>query len=223
MQKPWVKICCIGSVEEAETAVAQGADAIGLVGPMPSGPGIIDDALIKEIASHVDVPTETFLLTSETTAEQIIRHHKKTLTSTIQLVDAVGDAELIRLKKVLPHVKLVQVIHVLDENSIKEAVHIQSFVDAILLDSGNPNLVTKELGGTGRTHNWKLSKRIVEAVSIPVILAGGLNADNVQEAMEVVKPYGVDLCSGVRSNGKLDQQKLTSFINELVEHSKSNI
>jgi len=132
-------------------------------------------------------------------------------TTTIQIVDALEKGTYQQIKTHLPHVKLVQVIHVINEQSVKEAIEISKQVDAILLDSGNPNLTIKELGGTGRTHNWELSKQIREAIDIPLFLAGGLKASNVREAIETVQPFGLDLCSGVRTNGQLDKQKLIAF------------
>jgi phosphoribosylanthranilate isomerase len=210
-----VKICCISSIEEARIAIAYGAKAIGLVGPMPSGPGIITDELINAIAKTVPPPIETFLLTSETSAAAIIEHHKKVNTTTIQMVDALTDRQYQQIRAALPHVKLVQVIHVIDENSIQEAIEIAEMVDAILLDSGNPNLSTKVLGGTGKTHNWDLSKTIRQEVKIPVFLAGGINKDNVKQAIDYVQPYGVDLCSSVRTNKQLDEKKLEDFFKVL--------
>jgi phosphoribosylanthranilate isomerase len=210
-RRPVIKVCCIASVEEARTAIAHGASALGLVGRMPSGPGPIEDQLIKEIAAAVPPPIATFLLTSETMADDIILHHKKTHTNTIQLVDALSERKYDLLRKELPSIKIVQVIHVVDEASVDEAIEIADHVDALLLDSGNPKLSVKELGGTGRTHNWKLSRSIVERSKVPVFLAGGLNAANVRQAMEEVQPFGLDLCSGVRSNGKLDPEKLEAF------------
>lgn len=209
--KPRIKICCISSIDEAKLAVAHGASALGLVGPMPSGPGVITDELIFEIAKTVPPPIATFLLTSETKVEDIIAHHAKVLTNTIQIVDALSDGSYIQIKKALPSVKLVQVIHVIDEASVDEAVRISEEADALLLDSGNPNLTVKVLGGTGTTHNWKLSRKIVEQSKAPVFLAGGLNAENVQQAIEEVQPFGLDLCSSVRTNKKLDEQKLEAF------------
>jgi phosphoribosylanthranilate isomerase len=203
-----VKICCISSIEEARLAVAYGAAAIGLVGRMPSGPGIITDELIHAIAKTVPPPIQTFLLTSETTTDNIIEHHKKVNTTTIQMVDALSGREYHKIREAIPNVQLVQVIHVLDEGSIKEAIEISEFVDAILLDSGNPNLPSKVLGGTGKTHNWDLSKKIREKISLPVYLAGGINKDNIKKAIEHVQPYGIDLCSSVRTNGQLDERKL---------------
>jgi phosphoribosylanthranilate isomerase len=204
MSKPKVKICCISSIDEARIAIEHGAAALGLVGQMPSGPGIIGDDLIEQIAKSVPPPIATFLLTSETSPQDIVKHYKRVNTSTIQLVDALEKREYEAIRQELPHVKLVQVIHVIDENSVKEAIQISAFVDAILLDSGNPNLSIKELGGTGRTHNWELSTKIRKAISIPLFLAGGLNKDNVKQAIEMVQPFGIDLCSSVRTDGKLD-------------------
>lgn len=211
MIKPRVKICCISSREEAVTAIQYGAAALGLVGKMPSGPGIITDEAIYSIAQIVPPPIATFLLTSETIAQDIIEHHQKVHTTTIQLVDELPNRDYLSIREQLPHVKLVQVIHVINEDSVEEAIEISQWVDAILLDSGNPNLSVKELGGTGRTHNWQLSRQIRENISIPVFLAGGLHSGNVKQAIETVEPFGVDLCSGVRTEGKLDERKLEAF------------
>jgi len=211
MMKTRVKICCISSKKEAQQAIKYGANGLGLVGNMPSGPGVITDDLIKDITQIIPPTIASFLLTSETTAEAIIQHYKKVYTNTIQLVDKLKNKEYQILRNELPWVKLVQVIHVIDENSVTEAVEKSQFVDAILLDSGNPNLQVKELGGTGRTHNWAISKKIREEISVPLFLAGGLNPDNVREAIDFVQPFGVDICSGVRTDGKLDEKKLDAF------------
>lgn len=209
--KPHIKVCCIASIEEAKMAISFGASAIGLVAHMPSGPGPIEDELIRTIAQSVPPPVATFLLTSETMADSIIQHHQRTYTNTIQLVDELAERKYFQLKEALPSVKLVQVIHVIDEASINEALEIAEHVDALLLDSGNPHLPIKELGGTGRVHNWKISRKIVEQSQVPVFLAGGLTASNVKHAIEEVHPFGLDLCSGVRTNGHLDNRKLGEF------------
>lgn len=213
MNKVRVKICCISSIEEAKVAINHGADALGLVGHMPSGPGIIEDKLIAKITATIPPAIASFLLTSETKAKDIIHHYSKVNTTTIQLVDSISFEEFPKLRKALPSVRLVQVIHVIDEQSINQAISVSPFVDALLLDSGNPNKKIKELGGTGRTHNWNVSRNIVEQVDIPVFLAGGLNPENIVEAIRYVQPYGVDLCSGVRTDGKLDPIKLELFMN----------
>jgi len=208
---PKVKICCISSTAEAALAMKYGADALGLVGAMPSGPGIITDNQIKEIAAYIPPHVDSFLLTSETSASAIIAHHQKVNTKTIQLVDVLKDGSYAEIRAALPDIKLVQVVHVRSEADVATAVALSEQVDALLLDSGNPDLKVKELGGTGRTHDWKLSKLIREESKIPVFLAGGLNSTNVQAAIAAVQPYGVDLCSGVRTAKQLDEKKLAAF------------
>jgi phosphoribosylanthranilate isomerase len=212
-----IKICCISSENEARMAVEAGASAIGLVARMPSGPGPISDELIKQIARTVPPPVATFLLTSETSVKEIIEHHHRTNTNTIQIVDSLSSGTYSELKAALPSVRIVQVIHVIDERSVDEAIGISEMVDAILLDSGNPNLKVKELGGTGRVHNWKLSSRIREKSKCPVFLAGGLNPENVRQAIKEVQPFAVDVCSGVRTGNSLDRQKLDLFFNSALK------
>jgi phosphoribosylanthranilate isomerase len=209
--RPRIKICCISSQEEARLAISQGASALGLVGRMPSGPGVISDAQIKVIAEITPPPIATFLLTSETKTSDIVAHQQKVNTNTIQLVDALTEGYYQDIRKALPEVKIVQVIHVLGDASLDEALSIAPHVDALLLDSGNPNAKIKTLGGTGRTHNWQVSREICDQASVPVFLAGGLKAENVREAIDIVQPFGLDLCSGVRSNGQLDARKLEAF------------
>jgi phosphoribosylanthranilate isomerase len=179
---------------------------------MPSGPGPISDELIRQIADTIPPPVATFLLTSETTVRKIIEHHNRTNTNTIQIVDSLLSGTYSQLKTALPCVKIVQVIHVIDERSVDEAIGISEMVDAIFLDSGNPKLKIKELGGTGRIHNWKLSRQIRDKSKCPVFLAGGLNPENVRQSIEEVQPFAVDVCSGVRTGGHLDRKKLELFI-----------
>lgn len=210
---PKVKVCCIANPQEAADAISFGASAIGLVAEMPSGPGPISDDEIFAIARTVPPPIATFLLTNQQTAKGIVAHHHRTKTNTIQIVDELIGRDYAVIRGELPHVKLVQVIHVTGEESVDEAAELAEHVDAILLDSGNPTLAVKELGGTGRRHDWRLSRTIVETCGKPVFLAGGLNSANVREAMEKVQPFGLDVCSGVRTDGKLDLRKLEAFFN----------
>ena len=203
-----VKICCIASVEEAALAIRHGAAAIGLVGRMPSGPGPIDDPLIAEIAASVPPAVATFLLTSETEPEAIVDHVRRCGTSTVQIVDAVEPAAYRALRRAVPAVKIVQVIHVTGPESVHEAKAVAPLVDALLLDSGRPQAPVKELGGTGRVHDWSLSQRIVAEVSRPVFLAGGIRPENAAKAYRQVRPFGIDLCTGARRNGRLDAERL---------------
>jgi len=212
---PKVKICCIASIEEAKLAIKYGASAVGLVSEMPGGPGPIPEELIEEIAAIIPPAVSSFLLTSKQDVDSIIAQQKRTKVNTIQIVDKLIHGSHADLKKVLPGIAIVQVIHVTGEESVKEAIEVSSFVNGILLDSGNPSLKIKELGGTGRVHDWEISRRIVDSVNVPVFLAGGLKPENVVEAVNRVNPFGVDVCSGVRTNGKLDEEKLSQFFYNL--------
>ena len=217
---PFIKICCIANQAEADLAIAAGANALGLVSQMPSGPGVIDDDVIaviaRNVARHTNGQIQTFLLTARQTATSIAEQFQCCQTSHIQLVDHVPEDELRQLRRHLPHIKLVQVIHVLDPSSVTEALAAAPWVDVLLLDSGNPHLAVKELGGTGRLHNWAISAQIVDNSPVPVLLAGGLSASNAAQAMQTVRPYGLDICSGVRRSwsegGALDAARLAAFI-----------
>jgi phosphoribosylanthranilate isomerase len=208
---PRIKICCIKSIEEAHMAIRHGASALGFVSAMPSGPGPIPEELITEIVAQVPPPIATFLLTSRQDAASIMDQQRRTRVNTLQIVDHFETSELHQLRRALPGVRLVQVIHVEGWESLAEAVSVAPHVDAILLDSGRPKAAVKELGGTGRVHDWAVSARIRETVPVPVFLAGGLNPENVCEAIERVEPFGLDVCTGVRTSGKLDEEKLSAF------------
>jgi phosphoribosylanthranilate isomerase len=178
---------------------------------MPSGPGVIAEELIAEIAATVPPPVATFLLTSEQSAERIIEQQRRCRTNTLQMCDRLRHGTHDELRRALPGVRLVQVVHVRGPESLAEAVEVAPRVDALLLDSGNPSLAVKELGGTGRTHDWALSRAIRERVDVPVFLAGGLRPDNARAAVETVAPFGLDLCSSVRTGDRLDPAKLAAF------------
>jgi phosphoribosylanthranilate isomerase len=207
-----IKICCIADTCEARMAMDAGAWALGLVSHMPSGVGPISDELIASVSHWVGGEVETFLLTCRQDAASIIEQVKYCRPSTVQLVDSVSVSDLQKIKAALPDVAIVQVIHVISERSVDEAIEVTPWVDMLLLDSGNPELAVKVLGGTGQTHNWDYSAEIVRRSRIPVFLAGGLNPDNVADAIRQVRPYGVDLCSRIRTDGALDADKLTRFV-----------
>jgi phosphoribosylanthranilate isomerase len=178
---------------------------------MPSGPGVISDLLISEIAAIVPPAIGTFLLTSRQSVAGIIEQHRLCRTNTIQVCDHLSHGTHQDLKEALPGISIVQVVHVTGPESVDEAVQASLYTDAILLDSGNQKQAVKELGGTGRTHDWNLSRMIREKIGVPIFLAGGLTPENVAQAVQQVAPFGLDVCSGVRSDGKLDAAKLERF------------
>ena len=207
----FVKVCCIADLDEARLAIAAGASALGLVSAMPSGPGPIAEDEITRIAAAVPRPTETFLLTALVQAEAIADQQRRCGTTAVQLVDRVEEPELRRLRRLLPDTRVVQVIHVIGPESVDEARAAAPLVDTLLLDSGNPKLAVKELGGTGRVHDWEHSRQIRDTVSVPVLLAGGLHPGNARAALKQVEPAGLDVCSGLRLNGRLDAGLLHAF------------
>ncbi|MBW3661313.1 MAG: phosphoribosylanthranilate isomerase [Gemmatimonadetes bacterium] len=151
------------------------------------------------------------LLSSETDPDAVVSQQLRTRVDAVQLVDRWDAERRAALRSRLPGVRLIQVVHVTGTESVDEAREAAVRSDALLLDSGRPDGRVRELGGTGRVHDWATSRAIREAVEIPVFLAGGLTADNVRDAIRAVRPYAVDVCTGVRSDGRLDASRLQAF------------
>jgi len=193
-------------------AIASGAWAIGLVAAMPSGPGPVDDIRIRTIADVTKDRVRRVLLTAHTAPEAVVDHILRCGCDVVQLVDAVPVQTCAAIRKHCPDVQIVQVVHVGGEGALEIAKAAAPYGDMILLDSGCPAGPIKQLGGTGRTHDWDVSRKIVEALDGPVILAGGLNSDNAKDACAMVKPFALDVCSGLRGPGfALDTEKLSGF------------
>jgi len=205
-----VKICCIRNQQEADAAQRAGADAIGLISRMPEGDRFLTDDPIRRLAA-ANPDTDCFLLTCRTDPVEIRRQVLDAGTDTVQLVEPMTIAALERLRTELPGVSLVQVIHVEGRSAIERALEVEPCVDRILLDSGTPGGPVRTLGGTGNVHDWTISREIVRAVGSPVFLAGGLGPDNVADAIAEVKPDGVDVCSRLRLDGRLDEELLARF------------
>lgn len=207
-----VKVCCIGSVAEAQIAIQCGADALGLVAAMPSGPGVIDDETVATIAAFVPPPVATVLLTCETSADRIATHVASTGVSTVHMVSPLAASEAKRLPALLPKTRRVQVIHVEDMQALDLIPVYAPYVHAFLLDSGRPAAALPLLGGTGQVHDWRISARFAALSPRPVFLAGGLTPENAGDAIRTVRPFCLDLCSSVRTEGRLDPLKLKSFM-----------
>jgi len=205
----------MASVAEAWMAIEAGASAVGLVSAMPSGPGPIAEELIAEIAATIPPGVSSFLLTCLQDAKSIIEQQRRLRVNTIQICDRLTEGTYQDLREGLPGISLVQVVHVTGPEAVDEAIAVAPHVDAVLLDSGNQSLAIKELGGTGRTHDWTLSRKIRESIEVPLFLAGGLNPANVAAAIREVQPFGVDVCSGLRTNGHLDREKLNQFFTRM--------
>ena len=220
MNRIRIKICCMQSASEVALAVAHGADALGFVSAMPSGFGPVPEPLIGTLIAGVPAGVASFLLTCERRADAVAGQVRRLRPTTVQLVDRPDPGCRAALRRVCAGTAIVQVVHVTGAASADEALAAAGEVDAILLDSGNPALPVKELGGTGRTHDWRVSARIREGVGVPLWLAGGLTAENVAAAIAAVRPYGVDVCTGVRTEGRLDEEKLRAFVGEVRKAEK---
>ncbi len=192
-------------------AVGHGVDAVGLLGCMPSSPRAIDMDLARQIASVVPVAVETFLLTASLSGEEIAEQAKYCGVTAIQIAQHVDPIEYQHIATRLPHIKRVQVVHVEDESALDLIDVYEPHVHAFILDSGSTGATVADLGGTGRVHDWRISSEFVRRTSKPVFLAGGLNPRNVRDAISVMAPFGIDLCSGVRRNNKLDAGLLDEF------------
>lgn len=210
-----IKICCMASVDEARLAHAAGATAVGLVGEMPSGPGVIGVDAAASIVQALPSDIDTFFLTSQTRAGEIEQELKQCGANTVQIVRHIEPQEHERLCAALPQVRRVQVVRVEDESALSLIERYGQVVDAFLLDSGRTRGAVPQFGGTGSVHDWSISQRFVEATHLPVFLAGGLSSNNIFDAIAAVRPAGVDVCSGVRTDGVLNPAKLQAFMSEI--------
>jgi phosphoribosylanthranilate isomerase len=207
-----IKVCCIASAEEARLAIEVGADALGFVAAGPGSPRTVADEFIADTAAAAPPPIATFLLTAEQTAAGIADHVRRTRTTAVQILNHIHPDEAERLAAIAPFVRRVQVIHVEGPEALDLIPTYAPHVHAFLLDSGRPYASSPVFGGTGQAHDWDVSAAFVRASQRPVFLAGGLSAANAAQAIRQVRPFGLDLCSGVRSDGRLDVRKLTDFI-----------
>ncbi|HET9957921.1 MAG TPA: phosphoribosylanthranilate isomerase [Polyangiaceae bacterium] len=214
-----IKACCIASITEARIAIQAGASAIGLMPRMPDGPGVLSEAEVREIAEATPPGVTSVLLTTQLDVDQIVTQQRGSMTHTLQLCAPLTPDARLRLRRELPGVRLLQVVHIEGEESVAQALDVQRTADALLLDTQIKRDRFVQLGGTGLTHDWAISERIVKQANIPVFLAGGLRATNVAEAIRRVRPFGVDVCTGIRAPHGLDPEKLEAFVTAVAEAS----
>lgn len=207
-----VKVCCIASPEEARLALSYGVTAVGMVDETPSGEGRIPVETIAEIVQAVPPTTGTFVLTATTDVDQLEALYRTTGANTVQLWDPLQPGDYERLREKAPGIFIAQSVHVMEDEALAAAREIARHVDALVLDSGDSEPPFRWTNPAGQTHDWELSRHISEAIHLPILLAGGLTPDNVGQAIRAVRPYGVDVCSGVRKDGRLDQRLLVAFL-----------
>ncbi|MCO4771258.1 MAG: phosphoribosylanthranilate isomerase [Deltaproteobacteria bacterium] len=212
MSRPRIKICCISSEQEVAIAVAGGADLLGFVAPPLGGLGVIPVERIAELISLVPPGCVAVLLTGLTGFEDIANQVRLARPDGVQLVRSTTPETRRALREAFPGLRLLQVVHVHGEDAIDDALAAQEHSHGLVLDSAVLGGPTEQLGATGTTHDWSISARVVAAVDVPVYLAGGLSAANAAQARRVVGSFGLDLCSSVRTQGRLDQDKVSAFV-----------
>ncbi len=206
-----VKICGNRTSDDLALAGHMGADAVGLI---VSARHRTEDAIPPATAAALlrDVPifVNSVLVTHLITAAEVIELHRTVPVSTIQLHDAIAVAEVEAIRRAIPHIPLIKAVGVTGEGAIDVARRFEPYVDALLLDTHADD----RIGGTGVVHDWSISRRIVANMKKPVILAGGLHPGNLVQAIEEVRPYGVDVNTGVEfANGEKDPERMKQFIN----------
>lgn len=207
-----VKICANKNIYDAESSLMAGADIIGvLVGKNHASNDFISKQQAKEITDYVNHKCLVSLVTHLITADEIIKLTKYIGNDIIQLHSNIKETEVEKIAKELPNVKLVRLIHISSNGKICTDYKNMKYVDYYLLDSFNLN--TNQVGGTGLTHNWNKSRKLIQQLDKPTFLAGGLNPDNVAEAIKITQPYGVDVNSGCKNKtGKKDRIKVSEFV-----------
>jgi phosphoribosylanthranilate isomerase len=210
-----VKICGIKNQAELNTAIRCGADAVGFITEVPvDTPRRISLETAAKLIKQVPPLVESVLVIMPERAEEVYHMANTAKPSMVQLHKDPSYELLEEIQNLRQHIKIIQTVTIPERGvchttSLHEYIKLLSpYVDAVLLDT----LTTKGTGGTGKTHNWQISREIVEQSPLPVILAGGLNPENVEDAIRAVKPFAVDTASGVETQGVKDEHKVKAFI-----------
>ena len=205
-----VKICGTKNLNEARMAVSLGADAVGfLLGLNDFSEDEVDGATARHIIARLPPFVSSVLVTHKTDSEWIVEACKQIGCTVIQLHGDFAIDEIPALKEKVPHMRVIKTIHVENAGAVASALAASRWADAILLDT----MTGTRIGGTGVTHDWSISGRIVKMIDKPVVLAGGLNPQNVRRAIALVSPFAVDVNSGVENpDGSKSAEKVESFI-----------
>jgi len=218
----YVKICGVRRQEDALLAAELGADAIGLlVGQKHNSLDFISATVAREIARALPPSMDAVLVTHLKEIDQLERLLQQSEITTIQLHSEIAPSSVERLRHRLPGVKIFKSINVISADSVAYPDAFKKLVDGFVLDS--INLATNQVGGTGKTDDWSVSRQIVMRYpEVPIILAGGLNSENVRSAIERVRPFGVDVNSGRKAaDGFKDPRKMEAFIVQ-AKHEQSS-
>ena len=207
-----VQIAGVSTLDEALAAAAAGADALGFTVCLPTG---LHDGLTEAKARGIVAALPPFIasvaITYVDNARAAIELCRYLGVSTLQLHGAFPTRDLPLLRAGLPHLKIIRAVHVTGPEAIAEARALERHADAIILDTYDA--ATGRHGATGKVHDWSVSRALVEQVRTPMILAGGLTAENVAAAIDTVHPWGVDVHTGVEgADGRRDLERMRRFI-----------
>ena len=207
---PFIKICGLKTYDEARLALDAGATAFGfLVALNYETADRISPEIAADIIGKLPKTAETVIVTHLTDPDKAADLARYTGAHTLQVHGDMRPAGVRQLVALAPSLRLIKAVHVSGPDSLETAAAYADIAHALLLDTRTAD----RLGGTGRTHDWSISAQIVTAVPVPVYLAGGLTPDNVQRAIETVRPAGVDVNSGVKdSAGGKDRRKVGLFV-----------
>ena len=207
-----IKICGMQSTAEVEIAMAAGATCVGFVGEGLTPPGCLSDEAVLEIVGAIEDRKSIVLLTPHSTVAAVVAQQRRVGAGALQLCRPFGREALLALRQSLPGVQLIQVVHMGDLGGLERARAVAGIAEVGLLDAGSTDGDSQVFGGTGRVHDWHESAAIVAELDTPVWLAGGLSPSNVGEAIELVSPAGVDVCSGLRREGRLVESLAREFV-----------
>ena len=220
----YVKICGIRRQADALLAAELGADAIGLlVGQKHNSPDFVSATVARDIFRALPPSVDAVLVTHVEDVDELERLLQESEITTVQLHSEIAPSSVERLRHRLPHPKIFKSVNIISADSVAYPETFEQLVDGFVLDS--INVATGQVGGTGKTHDWSVSREIVMRYpDVPIILAGGLNSENVRSAIERVRPFGVDVNSGTKAaDGFKDPRKMEAFINQAKRFAKPQI
>lgn len=209
-----VKVCGIRRRQDVLLAASLGADAIGLlVGQRHRSEDFLDAEQARELVEACPPLVTPVLVTHLEEADPVVALARELRVTTIQMHSECSAGTLRKIRHALPGVRLIRALHVAGNEALEQLPELAGAAHALIVDSVNAQ--EDRVGGTGLTHDWAMSRRIVAASPIPVILAGGLDGGNVARAIAIVRPYGVDANTRLRgADGFKDPARVVAFTRE---------
>jgi len=206
-----VKFCGTASLADMQSAIDAGCDAVGFImGVTHQSSDFVTPAEAAKMIRHLPPFIEPVAVTHLQETNDLIRLVRDSRCTTLQIQDTVEPSGIDTIRDALPYLKVLKAVHVMDESAIPTAKRYEPYADALILDTRT----REKIGGTGIPHDWNISATIVANSAIPVILAGGLTPENVASAIRKVRPYGVDVHTGIKKDGVRSPERTLAFARE---------